>query len=92
MGIFSFNASSSAHEKCPDADRRQMLRMACACCLMPALPLSAAAAESAEVQRHLEAARQAAGSDLGAYFKLGQVAAPTPGAVQMSPEDRKSVV
>ncbi len=56
--------------------RRQLLSWGCACCAAAALPVSARAAQSPAVQQHLLAARQAAGSDLLAYLKLGEVAAP----------------
>jgi metallo-beta-lactamase class B len=63
--------------------RRTLLQMACACCVALAAPRALADAMTPEVERHLAAARQAAGSDLEALLVLGQSAdpafqAPTP--------------
>ncbi|MBE9604116.1 MBL fold metallo-hydrolase [Acetobacteraceae bacterium H6797] len=54
--------------------RRSLLAWGCACCVMATLPVFPAGAAPAEVQRHLDAAKAAAGSDLGAYLKLGDAA------------------
>lgn len=62
-----------------DPGRRGLLKLGCACCLAAVLPLSRAeaqAVQSATVQRHLAAAREAAGSDLTAYLRLAEVIVP----------------
>lgn len=68
-------------------NRRRFLALGCACCAMSSFPISVQAAESPEIQSHLAAASQAAGNDLGAYLKLGEIAAPTPGVVPTSPDE-----
>lgn len=67
-------------------NRRRFLAMGCACCAISTFSISAKAAESADVQSHLAAAKMAAGKDLGSYLKLGQIAAPTPGVAPVSPD------
>jgi metallo-beta-lactamase class B len=57
--------------------RRALLGMGCACCVALAAPRAFADAMTPEVERHLAAARQAAGSDLKALLALGQSADPT---------------
>jgi metallo-beta-lactamase class B len=57
--------------------RRALLKMGCACCVALAAPAYAVAqTPSPEVAQHLAAAREAAGSDLGAYLVLGRSADP----------------
>jgi metallo-beta-lactamase class B len=57
--------------------RRGVLKMGCACCVALAAPAFAfAQTPSPEVGQHLAAAKEAAGSDLGAYLVLGQSADP----------------
>jgi len=71
-------ASFRAEEIGPSAvSRRAFLKLGCACCAMLAAPpLAFGQAPSPDVARHLEAAKEAAGSDLGAYLALGQSADP----------------
>ncbi|WP_245214457.1 MBL fold metallo-hydrolase [Roseomonas indoligenes] len=62
-----------------DPTRRRFLKLGCACCIMAAAPLSrleAQAVGSAEVQRHLAAAREAAGTDLTPLLRLADVIVP----------------
>lgn len=66
MSFFKRHAMSSLRAKAVAPSRRQLLALGCACCLTAALPVSPAAAQSEAVQRHLAAARQAAGEDLRA--------------------------
>ena len=68
-------------------NRRRFLAFGCACCAISTFPISAKAAASPDVQSHLAAAKKAAGDDLRAYLKLGEIAAPTPGAVRVSPDE-----
>jgi metallo-beta-lactamase class B len=57
--------------------RRAFLKLGCACCAMLAAPqLAFGQTPSPDVARHLAAAKDAAGSDLGAYLALGQSADP----------------
>ncbi|MCZ8314308.1 MBL fold metallo-hydrolase [Phreatobacter sp.] len=70
-----------------DPSRRDLLAMAFACCAMAALPADPVRAQSAAVQRHLAAARAAAGDDLLANLRLSEIVAPTPGARPMSPDE-----
>jgi len=58
--------------------------MGCACCAIALVPRGAARAAPAVVQQHLELARQAAGSDLGSYLKLGNTALAPPSAPAIS--------
>ena len=59
------------------AGRRAFLKLGCACCAMLAAPqLAFGQTPSPDVARHLAAAKEAAGSDLGAYLALGQSADP----------------
>lgn len=65
------------------ASRRALLKMGCACCFALAAPYALADAMTPEVERHLAAAKQAAGTDLEALLVLGRSAdpnfkAPTP--------------
>jgi metallo-beta-lactamase class B len=53
-----------------DAPRRQWLMAAAACCVGGVWPINPARAASPEVQRHLEAAKAAAGTDLVSYLRL----------------------
>ena len=63
--------------------RRRLLAMGCACCALPLSGgVSQAVAESAEVQKHLAAAKAAAGTDLLPYMKLSEVIAPVPNTKQ----------
>lgn len=70
-----------------DPQRRRLLAMVCVCCAMAASPIMPAAAQSVAVQRHLAAARLAAGDDLRAYLLLAEIVAPTPGAKPMTPDE-----
>lgn len=63
----------------PSPSRRGFLTAGCLCCAAFALKLSPAAAESAGVQRHLAAARAAAGDDLKQYLKLAEIVQPIAG-------------
>lgn len=56
--------------------RRALLKMGCACCVALAAPRAWADAMTPEVERHLAAARQAAGTDLEALLVLGKSADP----------------
>src|SRR5215475_5769466 len=57
--------------------RRALLKMGCSCCLVLTAPAHAfAQTPSPEVAQHLAAAREAAGSNLGAYLVLGRSADP----------------
>jgi metallo-beta-lactamase class B len=56
--------------------RRSFLKLGCACCAMLAAPMAYAQTPSPEVAPHLAAAKEAAGSDLGAYLSLCQSADP----------------
>lgn len=85
MSLFNRRSPSPLTAEAVTPTRRGLLAMGCACCLAAALPVSPAIAQSAAVQRHIAAARQAAGDDLRAYLALGEVASPTPGAVRASP-------
>jgi metallo-beta-lactamase class B len=67
--------------------RRALLKMGCACCVALAAPRAFADTPSPEVEQHLEAARQAAGSDLEAYLALGKSADPTYPAPPLSLDD-----
>lgn len=58
------------------ASRRELLKMSCACCFALAAPQALAEAVTPEVERHLAAARQAAGTDLEALLVLGKSADP----------------
>jgi metallo-beta-lactamase class B len=63
--------------------RRALLQMGCACCFALLAPPALADAMTPEVERHLAAAKQAAGTDLEALLVLGKSAdpnfkAPTP--------------
>ncbi|NTF91613.1 MBL fold metallo-hydrolase [Agrobacterium rhizogenes] len=77
---------SKFHAEETTLNRRRFLALSCACCAMSSFPISVQAVESPEIQSHLAAAKKAAGQDLGAYLKLGEIAAPTPGAVPTSPD------
>ncbi|MBN8988717.1 MAG: MBL fold metallo-hydrolase [Rhizobiales bacterium] len=57
--------------------RRALLGMGCACCFALAAPRAFADAMTPEVERHLAAAKQAAGTDLEALLVLGRSADPT---------------
>jgi metallo-beta-lactamase class B len=70
-----------------DPARRRLMAFGCVCCLAAALPMRLAAAESAEVARHLAAAKEAAGSDLLTYLKLGDSAKPDYKPPKLSLED-----
>jgi metallo-beta-lactamase class B len=72
-------SSFCAEEVSPEfmTSRRALLKMGCACCV--ALATSAYAIAQTplpEVAQHLAAAKDAAGSDLGAYLALGRSADP----------------
>jgi metallo-beta-lactamase class B len=67
-----------AEEVSPEisTSRRALLKMGCACCVALAAPYALAQTPSPDVARHLAAATEAAGSDLGAYLVLGRSADP----------------
>lgn len=71
----SFRAEETSFEL--GASRRSFLKLGCACCAMLAAPFAHAQTPSPDVARHLAAAKEAAGSDLGAYLALGQSADPS---------------
>lgn len=79
MRLFSSWMNADGGSKTVSSSRRGFLAAGCACCAAFALKLSPAAAESAGVQRHLAAARAAAGDDLKQYLKLAEVAQPIAG-------------
>ncbi|MBB4396304.1 MBL fold metallo-hydrolase [Bradyrhizobium sp. ERR14] len=57
--------------------RPALLKMGCACCVaLAASPYALAQTSSPDVAQHLAAAKEAAGSDLGAYLALGRSADP----------------
>ena len=81
MTLFQQRTLSSfrAEEVSPElmTSRRALLRMGCACCVALIAPTYAfAQTPSPEVAQHLAAAKEAAGSDLGAYLVLGRSADP----------------
>jgi metallo-beta-lactamase class B len=53
-----------------------VLKMGCACCVALAAPLAYAATPSPDVEKHLAAAKEAAGSDLASYLALRNSAKP----------------
>jgi len=79
------NGNDNAHEASPG--RRLFLAAGCVCCAAYALKLSPAQAALPEVQRHLKAARVAAGDDLKQYLKLAEVVEPIPGKKSLSIEE-----
>src|SRR5436190_5923905 len=71
----SFRAEQvSSEAKHPS--RRSFLKFGCACCVVLATPSAYAVTPSPDVERHLAAARDAAGSDLRSYPALGNSANP----------------
>jgi len=87
MSLFRRTMPTPFHaEEVPSAsltNRRALLMMGCACCFALAAPYAFADAMTPEVERHLAAAKQAAGTDLEALLVLGKSAdpnfkAPTP--------------
>ena len=91
MSIFRKRPAGAFRAEAVTPSRRQLLAMGCACCVASGLPISEAVAQSAGVQRHLEAARQAAGEDLRHLLRLGEEAAPTPGLRLPSPNDLRAM-
>jgi metallo-beta-lactamase class B len=91
MSIFRKRPATGLRAEAVAPSRRQLLAMGCACCVASGLPISQAVAQSPGVQRHLEAARQAAGSDLQHLMRLGEEAAPTPGLRSPSPNDLRAM-
>ncbi|OZI44257.1 MBL fold metallo-hydrolase [Bordetella genomosp. 4] len=79
------NGNNDSQEVSPS--RRYFLAAGCVCCAAYALKITPAQAESAEVQRHLAAARAAAGDDLKQYLRLAEVAQPIPGKKSPSIEE-----
>jgi metallo-beta-lactamase class B len=69
------------------SSRRQFLKAICACCAVLAIDPVNAFATTAEMQTHLDAAKQAAGSDLITYLRLGDQAAPVSGLPPVSPQE-----
>ncbi len=57
-------------------NRRTLLKIGCACCFALAAPYALADAITPEVERHLAAAKQAAGTDLESLLVLGKSADP----------------
>lgn len=86
MSLFERRRRSPLQAEAVTPGRRGLLSLGCACCLSAALPISRAAAQSPAVQRHLEAARQAAGDDLRHLLRLGLAASPSSVAAQPSLE------
>jgi metallo-beta-lactamase class B len=84
-GASSFRAEAMASDS--RTSRRALLQMGCACCVALAAPRAFADGLPPEVERHLMAAKQAAGSDLEAYLVLGKSADPTYQAPLPSLED-----
>src|SRR5580692_9735047 len=73
-----------------DPSRRRLLAAGCACCAAMFAPVNVFGAENApspEVERHLAAAKAAAGDDLGAYLVLGAAAGPPSGPPTPSIEE-----
>ncbi|MHC8945188.1 MBL fold metallo-hydrolase [Advenella incenata] len=70
------NSDTPSDDAVASSGRRYFLAAGCACCATYALNISPAAAQSPDVQRHLTAARAAAGNDLKQLLKLGDVALP----------------
>jgi metallo-beta-lactamase class B len=67
------------------ASRRAFLKIGCACCVALAAPFAYAQTPAPDVEKHLAAAKEAAGSDLGPYLALGRSADPnyTPPAISL---------
>ncbi|WBL77275.1 MBL fold metallo-hydrolase [Bradyrhizobium xenonodulans] len=80
MALFRQSTPTSFRaEEVPSASltsRRALLKMGCACCFALAAPYALADAMTPEVERHLAAAKQAAGTDLEALLVLGNSADP----------------
>ncbi len=76
FGSWINNNDNTGDSQVVSSGRRYFLAAGCACCATYALNISPAAAQSPDVQRHLAAARTAAGSDLTQLLKLGNVALP----------------
>lgn len=76
MFPFMRRARQELRAEAVSPSRRQLLGLGCACCLSLALPVSRAAAQLPGVQRHLAAAREAAGEDLKPYLRLAEVVEP----------------
>lgn len=73
MKLFDF-LRSPAHEDSSKLDRRKFIGYGCACCFSAGGIITNAQAQIPEVQKHLSAARIAAGTDLLPYLKLAEVA------------------
>ncbi|WFU44021.1 MBL fold metallo-hydrolase [Bradyrhizobium sp. CB82] len=73
----------------PLTGRRELLRIGCACCLALVAPRALADAMTPEVERHLAAAEQAAGTDLKALLVLGKAADPN---FQAPPQDVEKLI
>ncbi len=91
MALFQQVAASAfLAEEIPSditSSRRAFLKLGCACCMVLAAPAAFAQTPSPDVERHLAAARQAAGADLDAYLVLGRSADPNYKAPPLSLED-----
>jgi len=91
LSLFARKSPSSfrAEEISSDvtASRRAFLKFGCACCITLAAPFAYAGTPSPDVERHLAAAKEAAGSDLDAYLVLGKSADPNYTAPIPSLED-----
>jgi metallo-beta-lactamase class B len=73
MNLFGFLKHPKVEDE-PQFNRRKFMAYGCACCFSSGGMISQAQAQIPEVQRHLAAARLAAGSDLLPYLKLAEVA------------------
>lgn len=70
MKLLTSLLEGSTSTAAPDAARRRWLLAGAACCVGGVWPINPARAQAPEVQRHLDAATRAAGSDLLSYLKL----------------------
>lgn len=75
MKIFNF-LKNTANNDSTQLNRRKFINFGCACCFTTVGLISKAQAQIPEVQKHLNAARVAAGKDLLPYLKLAEVADP----------------
>ena len=86
MSIFRKRPAGAFRAEAVTPSRRQLLAMGCACCVASGLPISEAVAQSAGVQRHLEAARQAAGEEPAASCCASARKRPHPGSAPALPQ------
>jgi metallo-beta-lactamase class B len=73
MKLFDFLRSHGSDDSF-QLSRRKLISYGCACCVSAGSFITKAQAQIPEVQKHLNAARIAAGSDLLPYLKLAEVA------------------